>query len=180
MICYHLHRSRPEKILNVFQRIHLRFFRACGLPPDCTSFASSRTTMSDRLLLVKPRWVPAPPVTFAPASPNHLRQQEIQNVPVFLPTSGWTCSPSNIAKTSIGKWGNRSGTSGDFHSSVVSLPARTENSEWPHFLVSLAINNKSIVMPDPISGIDRVPTVLWGTRCARGGGERPAGVSVSP
>ena len=27
----HLRRARPETILNVFQRIHLRFFRACGL-----------------------------------------------------------------------------------------------------------------------------------------------------
>ncbi len=46
----HLRRSRPEKILNVFQRIHLRFFRACGLASGRTSFASSRTAMSDRLL----------------------------------------------------------------------------------------------------------------------------------
>ena len=35
----HLRRSRPEKILNVFQRIHLRFFRACGLASRRTSFA---------------------------------------------------------------------------------------------------------------------------------------------
>src|SRR3990172_12801078 len=49
-ICGHLRRSRPEKILNVFQRIHLRFFRACGLASGRTSFASSRTAMSDRLL----------------------------------------------------------------------------------------------------------------------------------
>ena len=27
----HLRRSQPEKILDVFQRIHLRFFRACSL-----------------------------------------------------------------------------------------------------------------------------------------------------
>ena len=47
----HLRRSRPEKILNVFQRIHLRFFRACGLASGRTSFASSRTAMSDRLLV---------------------------------------------------------------------------------------------------------------------------------
>jgi len=46
----HLRRSRPEKILNVFQRIRLRFFQACGLASGCTSFASLRTTMSDRLL----------------------------------------------------------------------------------------------------------------------------------
>ena len=46
----HLRRSRPEKILNVFQRIHLRFFRACGLASGRTSFASLRTAMSDRLL----------------------------------------------------------------------------------------------------------------------------------
>jgi hypothetical protein len=49
-ICNHLHRSRPEKILNVFQRIHLRFFRARGLASGRTFFASSRTAMSDRLL----------------------------------------------------------------------------------------------------------------------------------
>jgi hypothetical protein len=41
-ICDHLRRSRPEKILNVFQRIRLRFFQACGLASDRTSFASSR------------------------------------------------------------------------------------------------------------------------------------------
>jgi hypothetical protein len=46
----HLHRSRPEKILDVFQRIHLRFFRACGLASGRTCFASSRTAMSDRFL----------------------------------------------------------------------------------------------------------------------------------
>ena len=46
----HLRRSRPEKILNVFQRIRLRFFRACGLASGRTSFASSRTALSDRLL----------------------------------------------------------------------------------------------------------------------------------
>ena len=45
----HLRRSRPEKILNVFQRIHLRFFQACGLASGRTSFASSRPAMSDRL-----------------------------------------------------------------------------------------------------------------------------------
>jgi len=33
MIRTHLRRSRPEKPLNVFQRIHLRFFPACGLHP---------------------------------------------------------------------------------------------------------------------------------------------------
>lgn len=33
-----------------FQRIHLRFCRACGLASDRTSFASSRTAISDRLL----------------------------------------------------------------------------------------------------------------------------------
>src|SRR4029077_20711745 len=41
-ICDHLRRSRLEKILNVFQRIHLRFFRACGLASGRTSFASLR------------------------------------------------------------------------------------------------------------------------------------------
>ncbi len=45
----HLRRARPEKILTVFQRIHLRFFRACGFASGRTSFASSRTAMSDRL-----------------------------------------------------------------------------------------------------------------------------------
>jgi len=44
-----LRRSRPEKILNVFHRIGLRFFRACGLAFGRTSVASSRTAMSDRL-----------------------------------------------------------------------------------------------------------------------------------
>jgi hypothetical protein len=41
-ICDHLRRARPEKILNGFQRIHLRFFQACGLASGHTSFASSR------------------------------------------------------------------------------------------------------------------------------------------
>ena len=45
----HLRRARPEKILTVFQRIHLRFFRACGLASGRISFASSRTATSDRL-----------------------------------------------------------------------------------------------------------------------------------
>ena len=51
-ICGHLRRSRPENILNVFQRIHLRFFLACGLASGRTSFASSRTAMSGRLLVL--------------------------------------------------------------------------------------------------------------------------------
>ena len=38
----HLRRSRPEKILNVFQRIRFRFFQACGLASGHASFASSR------------------------------------------------------------------------------------------------------------------------------------------
>ena len=50
MIRDHLRRSRPEKILNVFRRTRLRFFRACGLVSGRISFASSRTAMSDRLL----------------------------------------------------------------------------------------------------------------------------------
>ena len=49
----HLHRSRSEKILDVLQRIHLQFFRACGPASDRTSFASSRTVMSDRLLALE-------------------------------------------------------------------------------------------------------------------------------
>jgi hypothetical protein len=40
--CWHLRRSRLEKILNVFQRIRLRFFRACGLASTGSSFASQR------------------------------------------------------------------------------------------------------------------------------------------
>ena len=51
-ICDHLRRARPEKILNGFQRIHLRFFHACGLASGHTSFASSRRAMSDRLLAI--------------------------------------------------------------------------------------------------------------------------------
>jgi len=42
MIRDHLRRARPEKILNVFQQIHLRFFRACDLTSGCTAFASWR------------------------------------------------------------------------------------------------------------------------------------------
>ena len=42
MICWHLRRARPEQILNVFQRIRLRFFRACGLASTSVSFASQR------------------------------------------------------------------------------------------------------------------------------------------
>ena len=49
----HLRRARPEKILHVFQPIHLRFFRACGLVSGRTSFASSRAAMSNRLLDTK-------------------------------------------------------------------------------------------------------------------------------
>ena len=37
-----LRRSRPKKILNVFQRIRLRFFQALRRSPARTSFASSR------------------------------------------------------------------------------------------------------------------------------------------
>jgi hypothetical protein len=54
----HLRRARPEKILNVFQRIHLRFFQACGLASGRTFFASPRTAMSDRLLsLYNPKYL---------------------------------------------------------------------------------------------------------------------------
>ena len=45
-----LRRCRPEKILNVFQRIRLRIFRACGLASGRGSFASSRTAMLNGLL----------------------------------------------------------------------------------------------------------------------------------
>jgi hypothetical protein len=41
-ICKHLRRSRPETILNVFQRIRLRLFRACGLASASISFPSQR------------------------------------------------------------------------------------------------------------------------------------------
>ena len=41
-ICWHLRRSRHEKILNGFQRIRLRFFRACGLASASVSVASQR------------------------------------------------------------------------------------------------------------------------------------------
>ncbi|TKS61999.1 MAG: hypothetical protein EWM72_00126 [Nitrospira sp.] len=46
----HLHCSRPRKILNVFQRIRLRLLGACGRVSAWTSFASSRTATSERLL----------------------------------------------------------------------------------------------------------------------------------
>jgi hypothetical protein len=36
----HLLRSRIEKVLNVPQRVRLRFFLACGLASDPASFAS--------------------------------------------------------------------------------------------------------------------------------------------
>jgi len=38
-----LRRSRPEKIINVFQRIRLLFFRACGLASGRGYFASLRS-----------------------------------------------------------------------------------------------------------------------------------------
>ena len=41
-ICKHLRRSRPEKILTVFQRIRLLLFRACGLASTSSFFASQR------------------------------------------------------------------------------------------------------------------------------------------
>jgi hypothetical protein len=52
MIRTHLRRSRPEKILNVFQRIHLRFFS--GLRPCIRPYLFRLVTkaMSDRLLAV--------------------------------------------------------------------------------------------------------------------------------
>ena len=46
----HLRRSRPEKIFNVFQRLYLQRFQACGLASGRNSFASPQTAMSDRLL----------------------------------------------------------------------------------------------------------------------------------
>ena len=51
MIRDHLSRARPDKILNGFQRIHLRIFRACGLASGRISFASSRPAMSVRFLV---------------------------------------------------------------------------------------------------------------------------------
>ena len=57
MIRTHMRRSRPEKILNVFQRIHLRFFsglRPCIRP--CL-FRLVTKAISDRLLAVSaPKW----------------------------------------------------------------------------------------------------------------------------
>ena len=38
----HQRRSRPEQILNVFQRTRLRFFPACGLASGSASLASLR------------------------------------------------------------------------------------------------------------------------------------------
>jgi|SRR5262245_39923326 len=38
----HLRRSQPQKILNVFQEMRLRFFRACGQMRGRSSFASLR------------------------------------------------------------------------------------------------------------------------------------------
>jgi hypothetical protein len=46
----HMLCSRSRKILNVFQRIRLRFFTTCGLASACPSLSSLRTLMSDRLL----------------------------------------------------------------------------------------------------------------------------------
>jgi hypothetical protein len=53
MICTHLRRSRPEKILNVFQRIRLRFLRACGLASGPHLLRLVTKAMSDRLLLLR-------------------------------------------------------------------------------------------------------------------------------
>ena len=47
----HLRRSRPEKILNVFQRIHLRFFLARASHP-APLIRLVTNTMSDRLLVI--------------------------------------------------------------------------------------------------------------------------------
>ena len=55
MIRTHLRRSRPEKILNVFQRIPLRFFPACGLASGRASFASSRRQCWTGSLPYQPR-----------------------------------------------------------------------------------------------------------------------------
>ncbi len=62
----HLRRSRPEKILNVFQRIRLRFFQACGLASGRASFAVTKP-MSDRLL-ASLDGRPVPPANCAPGS----------------------------------------------------------------------------------------------------------------
>ena len=45
----HLHRSRPGRIFNVFERRHLQVFPERGFASDRTSFASSRMAMSDSL-----------------------------------------------------------------------------------------------------------------------------------
>lgn len=46
----HLRRAQPEKILDVLQRIHLRFFQACGLASDRNLLRLVTKTMSDVLL----------------------------------------------------------------------------------------------------------------------------------
>ncbi|BFU96716.1 MAG: hypothetical protein NTNFB02_34380 [Nitrospira sp.] len=46
----HLRRSRLKNFLNVFQRIRLRIFRACGLASASSSFCLATKDYSDRLL----------------------------------------------------------------------------------------------------------------------------------
>jgi outer membrane lipoprotein len=50
MMARYLLCSQPRKILTVFQRIRLQFFRACGRASAYPSLASSQMAMSDRLL----------------------------------------------------------------------------------------------------------------------------------
>lgn len=50
----HLLCSRHWKILNVFQRVRLRFFGACSRASAYPSFVSSRMAMSDRRLRMAP------------------------------------------------------------------------------------------------------------------------------
>ena len=49
-ICRHLRRSRPQEILDVFQRIRLRFLGACGLASASSSLRLATKDYSDRLL----------------------------------------------------------------------------------------------------------------------------------
>jgi len=49
--CDHLRRARPEKSSMYSSEYTFRFFQACGLASGRTSFALSRTAMSDRLLV---------------------------------------------------------------------------------------------------------------------------------
>jgi len=61
----HLRRSRLEKVLNVFQRIRLRLFRACGLASGLASFASLRRDSPTGSWLGQVFWLVVRPTTHA-------------------------------------------------------------------------------------------------------------------